>query len=193
VGRRLARDAWIAATAGSAASLWACSLVFPTYLEADGATVDASAEAGSQGDAGADVGGGKADGPGPAGDGAVACLQPEGGLPPDPGFVPCGNGTCQLEQQGMAYGCCVAGNNQTCVPVAECAGTVAVLFVCDETADCPSGEVCCGAQGTGAHCAPTNCSQLGARYCRCQSDCTNATESTCRVCPGGELCAMSCM
>ncbi len=61
---------------------------------------------------------------------------PSGGVPCDPGQVQCGQMTCG-PTPGSA--CCVTDNGAQC-DQPMCGGrTVA----CDETADCPSGMLCC--------------------------------------------------
>jgi hypothetical protein len=69
---------------------------------------------------------------------------PEGGVPSDPGVVPCGSATCTTSTDF----CCTTtgggdGGSQTCVAYngGSC-GTNAVKIGCNEAADCTSG-VCC--------------------------------------------------
>ncbi len=116
-----------------------------------------------------------------------ACVPADGGLACDPGKVTCGNTSCDLTKQF----CCIddAGTKQTCdnyppdtgpPPPNGCNGT---KVDCDEAADCPSGQVCCGFVGAGGGFA-TSCRQggcgTGIQMCRSTNECASCVVQTCR-------------
>ena len=127
---------------------------------------DASADAPSDGTA-----------PGPDG-----CVPVEGGLACDPGHVTCGTTPCDVATQF----CCITdgGAKQTCdtdppdsgkPPPATC--TTGSKAFCDEAADCPSGQLCCGFVGAGGGFATTCAASCGTgiQFCRGSAECTSGS------------------
>lgn len=115
------------------------------------------------------------------------CTPIEGGLACDPGHVTCGGTSCDLTKQF----CCIADAGNTCTnyppdsgppPKNSCTGQTKVL--CDEAADCPSGQICCGFVGsTGGF--TTSCAAscgTGIQFCRGSAECTSdsCVAQTCR-------------
>lgn len=117
------------------------------------------------------------------------CTPIDGGLACDPGHVTCGGTSCDLTKQF----CCItdAGAGNTCTtyppdsgppPKNSCTGETKVL--CDEAADCPSGQVCCGFVGASGGFA-TSCAAscgTGIQFCRGSAECTSdsCVAQTCR-------------
>ena len=66
-----------------------------------------------------------------------SCVGPMGGAPCDPGVVLCGGDAgCSVP----ATDCCI-GSATTCVAAGStCSGCE---IACDETSDCPNGQICC--------------------------------------------------
>src|SRR5436309_2608526 len=107
---------------------------------------DGGADATQGTDASNDVFGSDA---GDAGAKSDACVAIEGGLACDPGHIACGALACDAGAQV----CCIndGGAKETCAvapptdggkpPPNACTGT---KMACDEAADCPSGQICCG-------------------------------------------------
>jgi hypothetical protein len=108
------------------------------------------------------------------------------------GTVFCGNDTCTTPQQ---Y-CCVTGAGQGSTPSysckmgqASCGSTAGpgTPVHCDKTADCPSGDVCCGSDYNGYYADVS-----------CQTSCTGTgftpvqfCDSSGSDCPQGMTCQMS--
>src|SRR5689334_13184712 len=80
------------------------------------------------------------------------CVPIEGGLACDPAHIACGSALCDAGAQV----CCIndGGASQKCTippptdggkpPPNACTGT---KMACDEAADCPTGQLCCGFVG----------------------------------------------
>ncbi|HEY1956848.1 MAG TPA: hypothetical protein VGH28_14610 [Polyangiaceae bacterium] len=139
----------------------------------------------------------------PATDGETkpdGCVPIDGGLACDPGHVACGSAACDLTTQF----CCIAdaGAGNTCTnyppdsgppPKNNCTGETKVL--CDEAADCPSGQVCCGfvgATGGFATSCSTSCG-TGIQFCHGSAECVTGT-CTAQQCRGEniETCTTLC-
>lgn len=130
----------------------------------------------------------------------TGCVPIDGGLPCDPGHVACGAATCDTSKQV----CCFAdgGAKATCTtprptdggkpPANACVGTEAF---CDEAADCPAGQVCCGFVGStggfATSCA-TSCG-TGLQFCHGNAECVSGT-CTAQQCRGEtiETCSSIC-
>ncbi len=154
---------------------------------------DAGAGSGEGGTNGNGNGNGNGDG-GVKADGGTAVV-PDGGATPGAGHVVCGsNAACDLS----ASSCCVlADGGGACVPgtAASCGvgGADPVKRLCDETADCPSGLVCCfeiinnSQIGSSCH---TDCGGNGGRRaqaCRQQAECQNGTCQVRNCTAGGPI------
>ncbi len=109
---------------------------------------------------------------------ASACVSVDGGAQcSDPGFVPCGNTTCNVNTEF----CCVeqtapdAGRTETCVaPNGACSSNAKIS--CNEAADCTGGALCCGSfpmQGVqGVTSCMTSCGgPQGVQLCRSDGEC----------------------
>ena len=133
--------------------------------------------------------------PGPDG-----CVPIADGAACDPGHVTCGSTSCDLTKDV----CCVAdgGAKFTCTvprptdggkpPPNACTGTEAF---CDEAADCPAGQVCCGfvgATGGFATSCATSCG-TGLQFCHGNAECVSGT-CTAQPCRGEtiETCSSVC-
>ena len=132
------------------------------------------------------------------------CVPVEGGLACDPGHVTCGTTSCDLAKQF----CCIddGGASLTCdddppdsgggppppPPPNGCTGTKAT---CDEAADCPSGQICCGFVGIGggfATACETSCGN-GLQFCRGSAECVKG-DCVVQTCQGEtvETCGSFC-
>jgi hypothetical protein len=123
---------------------------------------------------------------------------PDGGLPPTPGEVACGNLSCDVPENQ----CCIpfVGGAATCVPSTQaCIGGVTVD--CNEAADCSHGDVCCvsilGGPTTTAQfaCQAAPCGSPAdghAQACRTNQECIGGAACTVQVCEGVtvELCGL---
>jgi hypothetical protein len=147
----------------------------------------------SAGDGGGVTDGGTAaDGPSGGSDGGgPVCTRPDGGRPPDPGFVNCGGNECDLTTSV----CCQLGKGtEASVSPPSCTSTNAscpalqVRVACDETADCQHGNVCCVDLVTGSATCAASCG-AGLQLCRCDQECNG---SPCTQCPGYERCTAQC-
>jgi hypothetical protein len=72
-----------------------------------------------------------------------------GTLTPDPNQIQCGLEVCTTPAEVCCYESVTPGGSDHCAPAGNC---LAPNRVCDEAADCPSGQVCC----TGAAVLPAN-------------------------------------
>lgn len=105
------------------------------------------------------------------------CVPVEGGLPCDGLHIACGSSLCDAGAQI----CCIndGGAKETCAipqsdggkpPPNACTGT---KMACDEAADCPSGQVCCGFVGIAggfATSCQTSCG-TGLQFCHGSAEC----------------------
>jgi hypothetical protein len=116
-------------------------------------------------------GGSSSGGDGGGTDGGTAtCAMPDGGGPCTPGQVPCGTTLCSTPDY-----CCVttASNKTTCdMSNQNCVGTA---YHCDETADCPAGNVCClnFAGLTNSTTCQTACMTGSPKMCRSDTECAS--------------------
>jgi hypothetical protein len=172
-------------------NLWCLALVAPLALVGCGGDED------SGNNPGPDVDGGNSDalaqdgGAGPDGtegedaqpDGSSSI--PDGGLPSDPMTIQCGLDPCTTP----AEQCCVVQSDAGASASCESAGTACpgINIGCDEAADCPSGQVCCGEVSFGSD-GPTlkstcaaSCTGLTRRQlCRTNTECGS---EACEVTP----------
>jgi hypothetical protein len=118
---------------------------------------------------------------------ASACVVPPGGEPCDPGVVQCGPAQCPVPATQccveMGSGGTIGGSCQP--PSASCAG---LSEACDETSDCPTGNVCCLiAQSTAISGISTQCMPscqggfFAVQLCRSDTECA-----------GGQCIAQTC-
>jgi hypothetical protein len=150
-----------------------------------GSTADAGSGGGGGGGANEDAGAGGGGGGG--GGGSV-----DGGAPSNAGQVGCGvtpscdlsTSTCCVLADGGAA--CTKGTGATCPSI----GGDPVTRQCDETADCPGGQICCleiinnTAIGSSCH---ADCGGNGGRRaqaCKQQSECQSGTCQV-RTCSAG--------
>ena len=145
---------------------------------------DSAVEAAS--DAGADVTSG-------------ACVPVEGGLACDPAHITCGAKMCDAGTQF----CCITdgGAKLVCdnltadggIPTNVCAGSTKAT--CDEAANCPQGQVCCGFVGSSggfSTSCQTSCG-TGLQFCRGSAECKSG-QCTVQQCRGVtiETCGSLC-
>jgi hypothetical protein len=111
------------------------------------------------------------------GDLGSECAPPDGGLPCTPGFLACGSDlSCSLPGSS----CCQVGAVQTCQPAtAPCAN--AVLFACNEAADCTAGQACCLAANDEEW--AVSCETLVG------GKCPSAAEGSAQICRSSNECA----
>ncbi len=153
-----------------------------SVLFADDDSGAATSEAGTLADGGAGGGGGGGGG-GKVDAGSVGSGAVEGGAPINAGKVGCGvtpgcdlsTSTCCVLGDGGAA--CMSGTGAACPSL----GGDPVKRSCDETSDCPGGEICCWeivnntAIGSSCH---ADCGGNGGRRaqaCKQQSECKNGT------------------
>ncbi len=77
-----------------------------------------------------------------AGDYGKECVTPDGGTKCSPGTITCGTGpTCDLTTE---Y-CCHGASTDSCLALTKpCSpASTSTPVLCQEAADCPTGEVCC--------------------------------------------------
>jgi len=153
--------------------------------------LDATQGADSEADGGSDA---------PADASPKVCVPVEGGLACDPAHIACGALLCDAGAQI----CCIndGGAKETCTvppptdggkpPPNSCTGT---KMACDEAADCPSGQLCCGFVGGGggfATACQTSCG-TGLQICHGSAECVTG-ECVVQQCRGvtietcGNLC-----
>ncbi len=128
-----------------------------------------------------------------------ACVPADGGLACDPAHVTCGTKACDAGTQF----CCIsdAGTKFTCdnlsadggIPTNVCAGST--KDTCDEAANCPAGQICCGFVGPGggfSTACQTSCG-TGLQFCRSSTEC-KAGVCTVQLCRGVtiETCGSLC-
>jgi hypothetical protein len=117
-----------------------------------------------------------------------ACVAIDGGAACDPGHVVCGSTKCTAGVQL----CCIEDGGFTCVavdaggggppppppppPGGACSGGTKAF--CDEAANCPDAEVCCGFVGSGGgyatSCQPS-CPGLAIQFCHGSAECVTGT------------------
>jgi hypothetical protein len=168
----------------------------------DSTNGDAGPDATQGNDAGSDVVGTDASAD-VTGDVDKTCVPVEGGLPCDGLHVACGNSECDAGSQI----CCVTSNGtkEACAvppptdggkpPPNTCAGS---KMACDEAADCPNGQVCCGfvgpidAGGFNTTCQ-TSCG-TGLQFCHGSAECVTGTCTVTPNCHGVtiETCGSFC-
>jgi hypothetical protein len=129
------------------------------------------------------------------------CVAIDGGLACDPAHIACGNMQCEAGAQV----CCIndGGTKETCAipppsdggkpPPNSCTGT---KMACDEAADCPSGQICCGFVGTAggfATTCQTSCG-TGLQFCHGSAECVTGECTIQTQCHGVtiETCSTFC-
>lgn len=146
----------------------------------DSSNDDAGQDA-TQPDAG-DDGGALDASPSDAGEGGGpildACVAVDGGAPCDPAHIQCGTTECTV---GSQY-CCIANDagSFTCDTTStKCQGTMmspGTSMYCDEAANCPDAQVCCGfagsAGGYATACQPS-CGGNAVQFCRGSAECAS--------------------
>ena len=131
-----------------------------------------------------------------------ACVPVDGGLACDGLHIACGNNLCDAGAQV----CCIndGGTKETCTvaPVTDsgkppppnaCTGT---SMTCDEAADCPSGQICCGFVGSAGGFATkcqTSCG-TGLQFCHGSAECLTGECTVQTQCHGVtiETCSAFC-
>ncbi len=111
-----------------------------------------------------------------------ACVPIEGGLACDPGHIQCGTSSCIPGSQF----CCITNDastfacDQTSMPM-QCMGMMnseGTTMYCDEAANCPDAQVCCGFVGTGGgyatSCQPS-CGGNAIQFCHGSAECASGT------------------
>ena len=124
-------------------------------------------DGGNQNTDGGSSGGG--DGGGSSSGGSTTPV-PEGGMPSDPGVVPCGSATCSAASQK----CCATADAGTCTALNSGCPTGSTSHECKEAADCASGNVCCTVYNYGSY--PYTCNLGGCptgdyQVCRTDAEC----------------------
>ena len=132
--------------------------------------------------------------------GPKSCVPVEGGLPCDGLHIACGSLQCDAGSQV----CCIAdgGAKETCTPVQQDGGKpppnvcTATKMACDEAADCPSGQICCGFVGSSggfATSCQTSCG-TGLQFCHGSAECTSGQCTVLPQCHGVtiETCGSFC-
>ena len=174
----------------------AASLLTLAACGGDSTNDDAGADA-TQGDSGRDVATNDAG----TNDANKTCVPIEGGLPCDGVHVACGNLLCDAGTQV----CCIAdgGTKETCTIAPPTDGgkpppnaCTATKMACDEAADCPSGQICCGFVGTGggfATSCQTSCG-TGLQFCHGSAECVSGQCTVLPQCHGVtiETCGAFC-
>jgi hypothetical protein len=131
--------------------------------------------------------------------GTKTCVPIEGGLPCDGTHIACGALLCDAGAQI----CCIndGGAKETCTipsdagkpPPNACTGT---KMACDEAADCPSGQICCGFVGSAggfATTCQTSCG-TGLQFCHGSAECVTGQCTLQQQCHGVtiETCSSLC-
>ena len=177
---------WMAWAAG--VSLAAAMGAFTACSGDDSAGGDAGPDATNDGE-GIDVvvPDGASDGGADAPSKPDGCSPIDGGFACDPGRVTCGATSCDLAKQ---Y-CCITsdGGKDTCTNNPPDSGTSNLCVggtkaFCDEAADCPNGQICCGFVGPMGG-FTTSCQAscgTGIQFCRGSAECTSdsCVAQTCR-------------
>lgn len=129
------------------------------------------------------------------------CVAVEGGLPCDGLHVACGNLLCDAGTQV----CCIndGGAKETCAVAPPTDGgkpppnsCTATKMACDEAADCPNGQVCCGfvgaSGGFNTACQPS-CG-TGLQFCHGSAECITGSCTVMPQCHGVtiETCGSFC-
>jgi len=130
-----------------------------------------------------------------------ACVAIDGGAACDPAHITCGTLLCDAGSQV----CCIndGGAKETCTVAPPTDGgkpppnsCTATKMACDEAADCPSGNVCCGFVGAGGgfttSCAPS-CG-TGLQFCHGSAECVTGECTLQAQCHGVtiETCSSFC-
>jgi hypothetical protein len=143
---------------------------------ADATASDASADSAPV-DAGSDVHlSDAAEGGGPILD---ACVAIEGGHPCDPAHITCGTTSCTAGSQF----CCIQNDagTFTCDTMTTQCQTMMVsgtTMYCDEAANCPDAEVCCGFIGAGGGYATScqaACAGNAIQFCHGSAECASGS------------------
>jgi hypothetical protein len=103
----------------------------------------------------------------------------------DPGRVECGAMACSLPAQA----CCVTASSACIDRSANCNGD---HYLCDDSADCNSGQICCWMFGIyyGSICGSGSCGSdpsQSVQRCKVSSECTNGGPCQTFTCAGGTL------
>jgi hypothetical protein len=138
--------------------------------------------------------------------------RPEGGALVTPGVILCGGGTCNAFAGNQ---CCTGDEEGTCLSSAVPCPTGGGSMLCNESADCVQGDVCCGSldshdagifdAGDGgvfridagplfvSSLCTTSCNTTLIQLCRTNSECEDSGPCVIQSCPDGhtyELCGV---
>ncbi|MGO9833458.1 MAG: hypothetical protein ACLP1X_04515 [Polyangiaceae bacterium] len=112
----------------------------------------------------------------------------------------CGNGVCDLRSDDCCFnatgisGGTIVGTWSCSPKTTGCSGALSVTFGCSQACDCPSGQVCCGAENGST--ATTSCQTvaqggscpggaMGAQLCAMSSECVNGEACIPQACAEG--------
>lgn len=179
----------------------ALSLLTLGACNGDSTNGDAGPDATQGNDSGSDVVTTNDTGASDAGtDADKTCVPVDGGLPCDGLHVACGNLQCDAGTQV----CCIndGGTKETCTPVQQDGGKpppnvcTATKMACDEAADCPSGQICCGFVGSGGGfntACQASCG-TGLQFCHGSAECSSGSCTVMPNCHGVtiETCGSFC-
>ena len=106
-----------------------------------------------------------------------ACVPVEGGAACDPAHVPCGTSSCTAGSQF----CCIQSDagSFTCDPTSmptqcQMMMTAGTTEYCDEAANCPDAELCCGYVGGGGGYSTScqaSCQGTAIQFCHGNAEC----------------------